>query len=70
MGWNAGSGLGSTNEGRVEPIKVQQFEDRAGLGAAKGREAGSWSGPGGWQKRAKDMVSLDACRLTSDTTTL
>lgn len=58
MGWTAGSGLGAAADGRVDPIKVQQFEERAGLGAAKPREAGKWSGPGGWQERKKDMVSF------------
>lgn len=58
MGWKTGEGLGLAGEGRAEPIKVQQFESRAGLGASKGVEAGRWSGPGGWQQRAKDMVSF------------
>ncbi|OXG70952.1 hypothetical protein C349_07117 [Cryptococcus neoformans var. grubii Br795] len=56
MGWKTGEGLGLAGEGRAEPIKVQQFESRAGLGASKGVEAGRWSGPGGWQQRAKDMT--------------
>jgi RNA-binding protein 5/10 len=58
MGWTTGSGLGVAGEGRVEPVKVQQFDERVGLGAAKGREAGKWSGPAGWQERKKDMVSV------------
>ncbi|OCF30828.1 hypothetical protein I316_07551 [Kwoniella heveanensis BCC8398] len=57
MGWTAGTGLGKEREGRVDPILVQQFENRAGLGASKGVEAGKWSGPGGFQQRALDMVS-------------
>ena len=57
MGWKTGVGLGTTGEGRVDPVQVQQFENRAGLGASKGREAGKWQGPGGFQQRAKDMVS-------------
>lgn len=57
MGWTAGSGLGASADGRVDPIAVQQFDERVGLGAAKGREAGKWSGPGGWHERKKDMVS-------------
>lgn len=56
MGWTSGSGLGLNQDGRAEPIRVQQFEQRVGLGAAQGREAGRWSGPGGWQRRAQDMV--------------
>ncbi|WVF66706.1 hypothetical protein IAT40_001448 [Kwoniella sp. CBS 6097] len=56
MGWTAGTGLGKEREGRVDPILVQQFENRAGLGASKGVEAGKWSGPGGLQQRALDMA--------------
>ncbi|WWD08598.1 hypothetical protein V865_006711 [Kwoniella europaea PYCC6329] len=56
MGWKTGTGLGKGNEGRVDPILVQQFENRAGLGASKGVEAGRWSGPGGFQQRALDMA--------------
>ncbi|TXT11024.1 hypothetical protein VHUM_01775 [Vanrija humicola] len=56
MGWASGTGLGKEGEGRVDPIHVKQFEERSGLGASKGREAGAWSGPGGWQQRKKDMV--------------
>ncbi|WVO17927.1 hypothetical protein L204_105625 [Cryptococcus depauperatus] len=58
MGWKTGEGLGTSGEGRAEPVKVQQFESRAGLGASTGVEAGRWSGPDGWQQRAKDM---DVC---------
>ncbi|ORY25257.1 hypothetical protein BCR39DRAFT_292207 [Naematelia encephala] len=57
MGWKSGTGLGVAGEGRVEPVMVQQFENRAGLGAAKGHDAASWQGPGGFQRRALDMVS-------------
>lgn len=57
MGWTAGTGLGKGNEGRVDPVAVQQFENRAGLGASKGREAGKWDGQAGFQQRALDMVS-------------
>ncbi|WRT65424.1 uncharacterized protein IL334_002367 [Kwoniella shivajii] len=56
MGWKAGTGLGRESEGRVDPILVQQFENRAGLGASKGVEAGRWQGPGGFQQRALDMA--------------
>ncbi|BEI87992.1 uncharacterized protein CcaverHIS019_0107100 [Cutaneotrichosporon cavernicola] len=56
MGWTSGTGLGVNEDGRAEPVQVQQFEERAGLGATAGREAGRWSGPGGWQRRAQDMT--------------
>jgi RNA-binding protein 5/10 len=57
MGWRSGEGLGRESEGRVEPVLVQQFENRAGLGASKGVEAGRWAGEGGFKRRALDMVS-------------
>ncbi|WWC87543.1 uncharacterized protein L201_002433 [Kwoniella dendrophila CBS 6074] len=56
MGWKTGTGLGKDSEGRINPIQVQQFENRAGLGASKGVEAGKYSGPGGFQQRALDMA--------------
>ncbi|ORX36419.1 hypothetical protein BD324DRAFT_628787 [Kockovaella imperatae] len=56
MGWKSGVGLGTSGEGRVDPILVQQFESRAGLGASKGHDASKWQGPGGFQARAKDMT--------------
>ncbi|RSH94379.1 hypothetical protein EHS25_004182 [Saitozyma podzolica] len=56
MGWKSGTGLGKEGEGRVDPVMVQQFESRAGLGASKGVEAGKWQGEGGFKKRAMDMA--------------
>lgn len=38
MGWKSGSGLGYTNEGRVDPIETLSYESKAGLGASKGRD--------------------------------
>lgn len=58
MGWKEGTGLGLSGEGRVEPIKVQQFESRVGLGKTQGRDPASWDGPGGLARRALDMVSF------------
>ncbi len=58
MGWKSGTGLGREGEGRVDPVLVQQFDNRAGLGASKGHDASRWQGPGGFQRRALDMVSL------------
>lgn len=58
MGWKSGTGLGQEGAGRVEPIKVQQFAERAGLGASQGHSAGSWTGAGGRAQQAHDVVSL------------
>lgn len=56
MGWNVGEGLGKEGEGRVDPIQVRQFEERAGLGKGKGVEAGKYTGPGGQRERGRDLV--------------
>lgn len=56
MGWKSGTGLGAEGAGRVEPIKVQQFAERAGLGASQGHAAGSWTGAGGRAQQAHDVV--------------
>lgn len=57
MGWKAGDGLGLEGDGRVAPVVAHQFENRAGLGASTGREAGKYSGAEGYRTMAKDMVS-------------
>lgn len=36
MGWKEGDGLGSTVEGRKEPVKVEMRNERAGLGSDQG----------------------------------
>jgi RNA-binding protein 5/10 len=56
MGWSTGTGLGKGNEGRVDPIAVQQFENRAGLGASVGRDPAKWDGPAGFKQRELYMV--------------
>lgn len=61
MGWKTGTGLGLSGDGRVDPVLVQQFENRAGLGASKGHDASKWQGPGGFQQRALDMVRCFSC---------
>lgn len=60
MGWKSGTGLGAEGAGRVEPIKVQQFVERAGLGASQGHAAGSWTGAGGRAQQAHDVVGRSA----------
>ncbi|WVR04075.1 hypothetical protein IAU60_001074 [Kwoniella sp. DSM 27419] len=67
MGWRSGTGLGKEGEGRVDPVLVQQFENRAGLGASKGVEAGRWQGPGGFQQRALDMAKARYDSTTGST---
>lgn len=41
MGWTAGSGLGNSTPGRVDPIQAKAFARGAGIGASKGT---SWVG--------------------------
>jgi len=38
MGWQEGTGLGTSGEGRVDPIKTAIYAEGAGLGASKGKE--------------------------------
>jgi len=38
MGWNAGSGLGASGEGRVDPVNTALYAQGAGLGASKGKD--------------------------------
>lgn len=53
MGWSDGQGLGRAGDGRAAPIQVQQFAERAGLGAAKGRDVTA-----SWQDQKKDLVRV------------
>lgn len=52
LGWKAGTGLGVGGEGRVEPIKVHQFAERAGLGSGIGVQVGD-----GKSQTVKNIVS-------------
>lgn len=38
MGWTEGTGLGTSGEGRVDPIKTAVYAEGVGLGASKGKE--------------------------------
>ena len=58
MGWKEGTGLGAAADGRVDPVLVQQYESRVGLGKTQGRDPARWDGPEGFKRRALDMVSL------------
>ncbi|KAF5365677.1 hypothetical protein D9758_003143 [Tetrapyrgos nigripes] len=43
MGWKQGTGLGTSGEGRTEPIKTAIYAEGVGLGASKGKEIGSFT---------------------------
>ncbi|KAG5645840.1 hypothetical protein DXG03_005182 [Asterophora parasitica] len=59
MGWTEGTGLGTTGEGRVEPIQTAIYEQGAGLGASKGKEIGKYAqGYSGYVHMAQDAVSV------------
>jgi len=60
MGWKEGTGLGAGADGRVDPVLVQQYESRVGLGKSQGRDPARWDGPEGFKRRALDMVSVHA----------
>ncbi|KAG6869011.1 hypothetical protein C0993_005669 [Termitomyces sp. T159_Od127] len=58
MGWTEGSGLGTSGEGRVEPIQTAIYAQGAGLGASKGKEIGKYAdGYSGYVHMAQDAVS-------------
>ncbi|KAG5634257.1 hypothetical protein H0H81_002688, partial [Sphagnurus paluster] len=55
MGWKEGSGLGTSGEGRVEPIQTAIYEQGAGLGASKGKEIAKYTqGYAGYVHMAQD----------------
>ncbi|TDL27198.1 hypothetical protein BD410DRAFT_714561 [Rickenella mellea] len=57
MGWTEGSGLGTSGEGRVEPIQTAIYATGVGLGASKGKEVGKYAeGYAGYVHMAKDMA--------------
>ena len=60
MGWTSGTGLGSGGEGRVDPVMVQQFEMRAGLGSSKGQD------PTQRQAQNPGQRALDLARVMVD----
>ncbi|KAG5338692.1 hypothetical protein C0989_006587 [Termitomyces sp. Mn162] len=58
MGWTEGTGLGTSGEGRVEPIQTAIYAQGAGLGASKGKEVGKYAdGYSGYVHMAQDAVS-------------
>ncbi|KAH7930906.1 hypothetical protein BV22DRAFT_1078286 [Leucogyrophana mollusca] len=58
MGWKEGSGLGSSGDGRVDPIQTAIYAQGVGLGASKGKEIGKYAeGYSGYVHMAQDAVS-------------
>jgi len=57
MGWKEGTGLGSTGEGRVDPIQTAVYAQGVGLGASKGKELGKYAeGYSGYVNMAQDTA--------------
>ncbi|KAG5727598.1 RNA-binding protein 5-A [Termitomyces sp. T112] len=57
MGWTEGTGLGTSGEGRVEPIQTAIYAQGAGLGASKGKEVGKYAdGYSGYVHMAQDAA--------------
>jgi len=57
MGWKEGTGLGSTGEGRVDPIQTAIYAQGVGLGASKGKEIGKYAeGYTGYVNMAQDAA--------------
>ncbi|EIN07565.1 hypothetical protein PUNSTDRAFT_103581 [Punctularia strigosozonata HHB-11173 SS5] len=57
MGWKEGTGLGTSGEGRVDPIQTAIYAQGVGLGASKGQEVGKYE-PGytGYLHKAQDAA--------------
>ncbi|KAG7452731.1 uncharacterized protein BT62DRAFT_24136 [Guyanagaster necrorhizus] len=57
MGWTEGTGLGTSGEGRVDPIKTAIYVEGAGLGASKGKDIGKLTeGYSGYVSMAQDSA--------------
>ncbi|KAF9050736.1 hypothetical protein BDZ89DRAFT_1098764 [Hymenopellis radicata] len=57
MGWTEGTGLGTSGEGRVDPIKTEIYAEGVGLGASKGKEVGKYAdGYSGYVSMAQDAA--------------
>jgi len=57
MGWKEGTGLGSTGDGRVDPIQTAIYAQGVGLGASKGKELGKYTdGYSGYVNMAQDAA--------------
>ncbi|KAF8892694.1 hypothetical protein BD779DRAFT_1510429 [Infundibulicybe gibba] len=57
MGWKEGTGLGTTGEGRLDPIQTSIYAQGVGLGASKGKEIGKYTeGYSGYVHMAQDAA--------------
>jgi len=57
MGWTEGTGLGTSGEGRVDPIQTAIYAQGVGLGASKGRELGKYTeGYSGYVNMVQDAA--------------
>ncbi|KAG8743681.1 hypothetical protein FRC10_011554 [Ceratobasidium sp. 414] len=53
MGWSEGAGLGTSGEGRVDPVQTALYEQGVGLGASKAREVTNFQG---YREMARDSA--------------
>ncbi|GLB35284.1 putative glycine rich nucleic binding domain containing protein [Lyophyllum shimeji] len=57
MGWTEGTGLGTSGDGRVDPIQTAIYAQGAGLGASKGRDIAKYTeGYSGYVHMAQDAA--------------
>ncbi|KAJ6513845.1 hypothetical protein C8R47DRAFT_1092050 [Mycena vitilis] len=57
MGWTEGTGLGTTGEGRVDPISAAVYAQGVGLGASKGKDIAKYTeGSTSYVHLAKDAA--------------
>ncbi|KAG8695919.1 hypothetical protein FRC09_008855 [Ceratobasidium sp. 395] len=53
MGWSEGAGLGTSGEGRVDPVQTALYEQGVGLGASKAKEVTNFQG---YREMARDSA--------------
>ncbi|KAF8321820.1 hypothetical protein DL93DRAFT_2072754, partial [Clavulina sp. PMI_390] len=56
MGWSAGTGLGVSGEGRVDPIATAIYAQGVGLGASKGKDLTKMTNPFDYASNVKDSA--------------
>ena len=60
---DGGTGLGTTGEGRTEPIQTAMYAQGVGLGASKGKDISKITeGYGGYVQMAQEAVSATPWR--------